>query len=115
MDPQRLPLAPNWKRHFELVPTNEQLDSNPFESKAMILAANGFGSIQLLHSPTNLGGNFLCPGNKLVALVGSGELSGAVIIDKVSLLKDYRQIEVPFLSKSERARRQMKYGSLGPQ
>jgi len=116
MDLQRLPLAQTWKRHFELVPKNEQLDkvphlflraTDPNESKdvrrqtifadqdAMILAGDGFGSIQLLHSPTNLGGNFLCPGNKLVALVGSGELSGAVLIDEVSLLNDYREIEVP--------------------
>ena len=97
MDLQRLPLAPNWKRYFELVPKNEQLDKVPHlflratdpnestdvrrqttfaDQDAMILAGDGLGSVQLLHSPTNLGGNFLCPGNKLVALVGSGELSG---------------------------------------
>ena len=106
----------DWEEHYSLLPKNEQLNnvphlflraSNPDESKdarrqtlfadkdSMILVADGMGNVQLLHSPTNLGGNFLCPENKLVALIGSGQLSGPVVVDEKSLLAEYRQIEVP--------------------
>ena len=54
----------------------------------VVAVVDGSSKVQLLHSLKNCGGTLIRNENKIIALIGDGEQSTAVIVDDTSLIKD---------------------------
>jgi hypothetical protein len=70
----------------QVAPSATKLTTIANDVSIAVLALDANNKVMILHSFKNLGGTLLNPTNKFTCLIGTGQVTSAVIVDKTTLL-----------------------------